>query len=182
MNSLNKREKKDNPLFKSPIDSELWGISEHNIIVNSFCTHQINVDFVLRHIRNALSHPTKINSEIEFQTTGYSTIQNETNIIETIYFVSSPDMNGRGNGKSHSQDRALELLKDGSFPEGTEIKQLTNGMYGFTKDNNPFYRIFKITFTPRQIAQLAYGISNYLSQPLIEKWDGKTYIINKLAA
>jgi hypothetical protein len=182
MNSLNKRDKKDNPLFKSPIDTELWGISENNIVVNTFLTNQLTVDFVIRHIRNALSHPTKINSEIQIQTTGYSTMQTGSNIIENIYFVSSPDLNGRGNRKSYSHDRALQLLQDGTFPEGAEIQELANGMYAFIKDNNPFYRIFKISFTPREIAQLAFGLSNYLSQPLIEKWDGKTFIINKLAA
>jgi hypothetical protein len=182
MNSLDKRDKKDNPLFKTPIDSEIWGILESNILVNSFLTNQINVDFVIRHIRNALSHPTKVNSEIQLQTTGYSTIQTGSNIIENIYFVSSPDLNGRGNRKDHSLDKAKDLLKDGTFPAGVEIEQLPNNRHAFTLDKKPFYRIFKITFAPRQIAQLAFGLSNYLSQPLNVKWDGKTFIINNLAA
>lgn len=182
MNSLDKRDKKDNPLFKTPIDSKLWGILEGNILVNTFHTNQINVDFVIRHIRNALSHPTKINLEIQLQTTGYSTMQTGSNIIENIYFVSSPDLNGRGNRKEATLERANELLKNGTFPVGVEIEQLSNNRHAFTLDKKPFYRIFKITFTPRQIAQLAFGLSSYLSQPLNEKWDGKTYIIKKLAA
>jgi hypothetical protein len=139
------------------------------------------VDSVIRHIRNALSHPTIIRADIDNQSTGYSTIQSGSNLIENIYFVSSPDMNGKGKRKSYSAEYAGKLLKDGTFPEGVEVEKIDDG-YVFKMDSNPFYRIFKITFSTEEITQLTFGLSNYLAQPLVENWDGKSFKINRFAA
>lgn len=60
LNNLKTRDEQSNPLYQYPIDPIKWGFNENNIIVNTFNQMQLTAEKVIRHIRNALSHPTKI--------------------------------------------------------------------------------------------------------------------------
>lgn len=98
LNNLQTRDKQNNPFYNHPIDPTLWGFDESNIIVNTFNEPQLTAEKIIRHIRNALSHPMKIQLTSTIKTTGYIT-KGDTSSIEKILFISSPDLNGRGNSK-----------------------------------------------------------------------------------
>jgi HEPN pEK499 p136 len=183
LNGLKSRETRENPLYKSPINSTDWGFNEENIKFNSFYQPEITVEKIIRHIRNALSHPTKLNLNLPKKTTGFTT-NKISNSIEKIIFVSSPDLNNRGNSKTFlSEELAKKNMIDaGNFPLDVEIIPLLNGKFGYQKDGEPFHRIFEIEFSPENLLTLTYSLSSYLSHPLTSTWDGITFQIQKIAA
>jgi hypothetical protein len=184
LNKLDKKQKTDNPFYETPINEERWGIYIGNVLLNTYNTQQLNVNQVVRHVRNALSHPTKIMPFEKIQSTGYYTIQTESNIIEKICFVDSPDMNELNRRKTYSHSKAIELLNNSSanFPKNVEIQIIDEKKSAFKKEEKPFCRIFKITFSPKQLDQFAFALISYLSHPLIAEWDGQTFNINRLSA
>jgi hypothetical protein len=184
LNNLKDRDKKDNPFYQFPIDSMIWGFDEKAIRYTSFNQTNLDADKVVRHIRNALSHSTRIelNSEIS-KTTGYITKGGSAN-IETVIFISSPDLNSKGKTKSFDNKESAEkhIKLQGNFPEGVEVMQLIDGKFAFYKNGAPFHRVFEIEINPSCLLTLTYSLTSYLSHPLLNKWDGKTFSIRKIAA
>jgi hypothetical protein len=183
LNNLKSSDKKKNPFYDPPIDSAVWGFDNNSIKHNTFFQPELTAEKIVRHIRNALSHPTKININLPHKTTGYIT-KGDTTLIETIIFVSSPDLNSRGNSKTYKTKEAAEstLIRDGNFPGDVQVIQLANGQFGYQLNDEAFHRIFKIELTPHKLLTLTYSLSSYLSHPLIKLWDGRTFKIDKLAA
>jgi len=184
LNKLKKIDKKGNPFYQFPIDKITWGFEKDAITHTSFYQPDLDAAEVIRHIRNALSHPTKIelNSK-KSKTTGYISKGGSTN-IESVIFISSPDLNASGNTKVYETKEAAEayICKQGNFPPEVELMQLPLGKFAFQVNNQPFHRIFEIELNPSSLLKLTYSLTSYLSHPLIEKWDGKTFLIKKLAA
>lgn len=183
LNKLPKKEKGNNPIYHSPISSEIWGFDEKNIISSTFKQPNLNADIVIRHIRNALSHPTSLDLNSNLKTTGYTT-RVVSSTIESIVFVSSPDLNNKGNSKTYKTIELAEKSRNdaGNFPEDVEITKGNNGQFIFTRSGKIFHRIFEIEFAPINLLTLTYSLSNYLSHPLKKNWDGITFEIQKLAA
>lgn len=183
LNKIPKREKGNNPIYHSPISSEIWGFDKKNIISSTFKQPNLNADIVFRHIRNALSHPTSLDLNSNFKTTGYTT-RVVSSTIESIVFVSSKDLNNKGNHKIHESFELAERLRneEGNFPDDVEITKDINGKFIFTRSGKIFHRIFEIEFAPTNLLTLAYSLSNYLSHPLKKNWDGITFEIQKIAA
>jgi len=185
LKKLKGSEKKLNPFYNTPIDRAIWGFDENSIKFTSFYEPNLNAEKVLRHIRNALSHPTKIDLSSSNKTTGYTTRGNTNNNIESVLFISSPDLNARGNPRTFkSKTKAEEHFKEqGNFPKDILIAQLSDGgEFGFWRNEEPFYRIFEIELDTISLLSLTYSLTCYLAHPLIEKWDGKTFNINTIAA
>ncbi|MDP3667804.1 MAG: hypothetical protein Q8R50_14065 [Sediminibacterium sp.] len=183
LNNLKSGDKKKNPFHEYPIDSAVWGFDDNSIKHNTFFQPELTAEKIVRHIRNALSHPTKIDIKSLHKTTGYITKGNTT-LIETIIFVSSPDLNGRGNPKPYRTKEEAEstITRDRNFPDNVQVIQLANGHFGYGLNGEAFHRIFEIELTPDKLCTLTYSLSSYLSHPLIKSWDGKTFLIEKLAA
>lgn len=183
LNGLKSSDTRNNPLCKYPIDSLEWGFDMENIKFNSFYQPNITVEKVIRHIRNALSHPTKLDLTLPKKTTGYTT-NKISNLIEKIIFVSSPDLNGRGNSKTYAleEDAKTNMKTAGNFPSEVEVGLLSDGGFGYQKDSQPFNRIFEIEFSPANLLIFTYSLSSYLSHPLTSDWDGVTFQIQKIAA
>jgi hypothetical protein len=183
LKQLKDREKRTNPIYSSPIDRIVWGFSEESIKYNSFNQPNINVEKVIRHIRNALSHPTKVDLLSSSKTTGYTTNNNSPS-IENIIFISSPDLNHHGRCKEYQSEESARrnMTNSGDFPLDVKIMQLANGNFGYQKDGEPFYRIFEIEFSPDNLLVLTYSLASYLSHPLTSAWDGITFNIQKIAA
>jgi hypothetical protein len=183
LNNLKSGDKKKNPFYEFPIDSSVWGFDDKSIKHNSFFQPEITADKIVRHIRNALSHPTKIDIKSLHKKTGYIT-KGDTPLIEAIIFVSSPDLNGRGNSKPYKTKEAAEstITRDRNFPDNVQVIQLANGQFCYQLNGEAFHRIFEIELTPHKLLTLTYSLSSYLSHPLIKSWDGRTFQIAKLAA
>jgi hypothetical protein len=73
---------------KTVSSKPIFGISNSSIIENTF-VKDYTVKDILRHMRNALSHPVAGKSKSDIPQTGFYSTQNET--IEKIIFVEAPD-------------------------------------------------------------------------------------------
>ncbi len=112
LNQLKNSDKVKNPFYQYPIDSNVWGFDNKSIKYNSFFQSQLTVEKILRHIRNALSHPTKIDINSLHKTTGYIT-KGESKLVETILLVCSPDINGKGTPKTYkTQQKAASVIRE----------------------------------------------------------------------
>jgi len=183
LNNLKTRDEQSNPLYQFPIDPTKWGFDENNIIVNTFYQPYLTTEKVVRHIRNSLSHPTKIQLTSKEKTTGYIT-KSDTPSIEKVLFISSPDLNGKGNSKKYkSKQQAEEKIRiDGNFPTDVQVYQTENNDFAFQQQGKPFHRIFEIVLSPENLLTLTYSLASYLSHPLLKTWDSNTFKIEKLAA
>lgn len=184
LNGLKDKQRKNDPFYSFQLST--WGLDEKNILLNNFNYPELTPEIIIRNIRNALSHPTKIDLDSKKPTTGYTTV-GKTEKIESIIFVTSPDLNGRGNIRTYSSIKvAQEKIKnDSTFPKNIEIREIPGKQepsFGFFLDHEPFYRVFKIVLTPENLRTLTYSLASYLSHPLDEKWDGITFTIQTLAA
>jgi hypothetical protein len=142
--------------------NEFWGIRNIFIAKDTFYKGLPTYGDFFNHLRNALSHPTDINLEAHFPSTGYTTVPDNSGVIKTLCFIDSPDVKKTDRLKSYSKDRIEKILKD-------EIK------YQFKKDDNPFARIFKIELPIKAMRKMVLSLSNYLAQPSKENWDGQTF-------
>lgn len=182
MNGLSRYNKKENPLYKTPIDGRLWGVTEMNIKINTFSSDQLSIGNVIRHMRNAFSHPTKTSFDQLNYTTGYTTIPSSSLAIEEVVITDSPDIDEHNQRRGHTYLKAKKILETGGFPRDVDIYEIRNNKYAFIKDGKPFNRVFQIVVKTNELSQLAFALSNYLSQPINKNWDGRTYVIKKLVA
>jgi len=67
-----------------------WSLDEVEIRMNTF-NGELTVAEFIKHLRNAMSHPTGTNLDSEFPSTGYNSIQNDFRHISGIGFCDSPD-------------------------------------------------------------------------------------------
>ena len=183
LNGLKTKDQKCNPLYHHPIDRDKWGFDERNIVFNTFHQPTPTAEKLIRHIRNALSHPTKIQSTANEKTTGYTTLGN-TASIEQIKFISSPDLNGSGNSKKYKTRKQAEdkVKTEANFPSDVQVYETEQGDFVFQQKGILFHRIFEINLTPENLLTLTYSLATYLAHPLINAWDGKTFNFEKLAA
>lgn len=183
LNKLSEGQRRNNPISESPILSEIWGFDEKNIITSTFKQPNLNAAMVIRHIRNALSHPTSLDLNSNFKTTGYTT-RNNSSTIKSIVFISSPDLNNKRNPKTYKNFKDAERFKKvmGDFPDDVEITQIEDEKFIFTCSGKAFYRIFEIELTPSNLLTLTYSLSEFLSLPLKKDWNGVTFEIKKIAA
>lgn len=183
LDGLKGGQRRNDPFYS--LQLSIWGLDEKNVLFNNFSYPALTPEIIVRNIRNALSHPTKINLNSNRPTTGYSTV-GETEKIESIVFITSPDINQKGNLKTYSSvEFAQKAMKNGNsyFPENIKILLTQDKKtYAFFHNDEPFYRVFKIVLTPENLRTLTYSLANYLSHPLDKKWDGKTFTIQTLAA
>lgn len=182
-NSLSGSQRKENPLTNELVShTSTWGISSQCVTTHTFDQGKLTYEKVFRHLRNALSHPTELNLESEYLSTGYTT-DLTSRIIDKVIFVSSPDVNGRNSQirRYRSLDEAQQKKSgDGTFPKDVEIVAYGD-KYQFSINSKPFIRVCRIELTPMQLLNLTYALSSYLSHPLQRDWDGN-FKIKKLAA
>ena len=173
---------KENPLTNEITDNlSDWGISIDCINTNTFEQGKMTYEKIFRHIRNALSHPTTLDLKSDYLSTGYTT-ENNSKTIEKIFFVSSPDVTKNRLRKYNSYNDAKNWKdRQGTFPKETSIIE-ENEKFIFKLNSEPFYRVCKIELSPKQLLNLTFALSTYLSHPLQKDWDGQTFKITKIAA
>jgi len=183
LKALRGSERNKNQLLNSLISEEnIFGLKESQIIFNSFQNELNSFEFI-KHIRNALSHPTKINLESEFCSTGYTTLLNQSGVIGEYCFVSSPDTKSN-RLKNYKFSEAQQKLKDENitFPNGVSIIDKGNNNCNFQTDGKSFARIIKIVLTTSELRMLTVNLCTYLAQPTQANWDGITINLDLLAA
>jgi hypothetical protein len=140
------------------IDDNFYGIKNKSIISNSIYD-KVTLHRVLISLRNALSHPTKININSEFPSTGYTTIKDGSNIISEYIFVDSPDVKNN-RAKSFNNIDELELHK----------RMNKSAVYDYNS-LKIVPRLFIIKLDVNELKTLTLNLSKVLAQPVQENWN-----------
>lgn len=174
LNAEKKEEK--NRCFKILLEADPpWGLSKSMVEKNTFSTKDLSVEDFLRHLRNALSHPTPTKSDTDYPSTGYTAIYNLGQVSQYI-FVTSPD--ARENKPmtwDTIEDVNVHFSQSGGKPRNVDIKDF-KGKFVLCKDNKRFARIFIARMNPKQVHSLVLGLSNQLAQPIQKYWNGHTIV------
>ncbi len=135
----------------------------------------------VNHLRNAVSHPTYPDHTPHHQSTGYTTMPDDTGIISKIVFVDSPWID---RGRFHSlatskRQETVEKCKNKLITDyGNDIElnvvQNLRGKYEVRTGDVPYYPTFKAVGSVSQLKMFAIELANYIAQPTREDWDGKT--------
>lgn len=179
-----------NSIFNKDISDSIWGIDDKCWIKHTFNEKLTLQNFITR-IRNSVSHPTNVDFKSDFPSTGYSTIKDDSGIIQKFRFINSPDTTQNRpkifpNLKSierviYQRDNIEEKVINGEFPSNITYCINQQGKYGIVLDEKPFARISIIDITVEQLFDFVTHLANYLAQPIQENWDGET-IKNLIAA
>jgi len=182
LDAMSKNERKGCYLTADIASTELWGLNPEMVQFNTFRARPLTAAVVLRHIRNALSHPTSLDPEETFPSAGYTTIPDRSGRIQQYCFVSSPDVKENRPKTFPTEEKARAYLRNESGDMPEDITIITDNIGGLSlgRNGNPFARVFKIHLTSREIHELVMGLSNDLAQPIQDSWDGST--IAKLVA
>ncbi len=164
---LNRTKKKAVSFLDTKIgDNNIFDINSSAIIKNTFFEPNLNIEGVIRHIRNSLSHPTDFNLSDTYIKTGYTTDKSE-GVINYIVFVHSPDLDKYGVPNSYREKRLLERVlnrRNSNYPKDVTIGTNRSNKFILKRHNESYYKTFQIKLTPKQLANLAYAIAEFLSK------------------
>jgi hypothetical protein len=159
-------------------EPELWGLSKGLIKIDSFGKGPITYDTIITYIRNALSHPTALDLNSEFPSTGYTTIKDKSRIVKEFCFVNSPDTKNNRIKEFPNRESAKKAIAElqGVIPDVSikEKHDKKRTFYQLEKDGKPFARIFRIDIPVPVVRDFVLGLSTYLAQPVQKNWDGRT--------
>lgn len=156
--------------------SAFWGLTPEMIMKDTFVREKVVHFDVVTHLRDALSHPTIINLENDYLSTGYTTIEPINREIAKFSFISSPDVR-KGHPKNFGTELEAQLqLRQPGYPPAAYVKSIDNEhrKYQIWSENAAYIRIFQINISPDGLRTLLMGLSNHLSLPIMKTWDGKT--------
>jgi hypothetical protein len=180
LDSMAKNERKASFLTSELSVKKFWGLSVDQVKVNTFRSNQLKINDVLKHIRNALSHPTSLDIDSAFPSTGYTTIPEISGKIKRFCFVSSPDVTNNRPKESQTEKQGNTFLEkaktEGTMPLDVVLVQADIRKFIFSRNGSPFGRVFKILLSNIEIHELVMELSNYLAQPIQKDWDGNTII------
>jgi hypothetical protein len=174
---MSKHEKKASYLTNDIGMARFWGLSLDMIAENTF-RGRLSIGVVVERLRNALCHPTALNLNDDLPSTGYTTIQDGSDVIRRYCLVNSPDSEKGRPQHFHTREEAETALAQasgaGDMPKDVGIISNGEGQFCFGRGDKPFGRIFKAYLTTEEIHALVIGLSNYLAQPIQKDWDGVT--------
>ena len=172
-----------NSIFNQLIENDIWGINKNCWVRNTFNENRTLENFITR-IRNSVSHPTNIDIESAFPSTGFTTLNDDSGKIKTFRFINSPDTrNNRLKELSKNEllntiylrnTNKLQIHKE--FPSGISYEEIPNKpeKYRIIYNSDPFIRISVIDLTVEQLGVFVKNLANYLAQPIQQDWDGIT--------
>ena len=177
LKEMKKNERRPSYLTLTLPDTEPQrGLSASMIKINTFDGEDVTYNTVFWHIRDVLSHPTSIDINSPYPSTGFTTPGGPGRIYEYI-FVHSPDVRRDRPKFYDAREQAEKALREiGSPPRvhSQDVDKDGQTRYQLWRDGEPFVRIFRIDIPSNNLKQLVQGLSNYLAQPTQEIWDGVT--------
>jgi hypothetical protein len=173
LNAMQKADKLRLIFDESLGEVDTMGLRLKLVKENTF-QEKLTLGSTLRHLRNSLSHPGKLDPKLELPTTGYTTILDGTNIINKFCFVDSPDMFPTGIRTFRSQvDAERFISRERNFPYDVRIVR-DAVRWRIEKDGKEFGRIFRMELEVGALRKLVSELSNILAQPTKKDWDGQT--------
>jgi hypothetical protein len=177
--------------FKKPLVDvpAFWGIRSDMVVRNSF-PDQLTHKLVIDRIRHSLSHPSFGDVGNKYPVSGFKNINDNKGKIVAFSFVNSPDIKYEGKVESfktpdseHAK-KALKTLQDGinkaNGNQKLEFVKKPNDKFEIYCEEKPYVRVFQIDIPIVALKSLLLELSNYLSQPIQQGWDGSA--INQLVA
>lgn len=155
-----------------------WGIKRKFVVKNTF-PGELTYEGFIKHVRNAISHPTASDKDPKLPSTGYTTIPGSSGMIETFQFTDSPWVDrGRDHSRYVSSDRAKVTRELNQFNKKydwhLEASLNTKGLYQAIHDSQPYRPLFVAEISLDGLISIARELANFLSQPIQEDWDGLT--------
>lgn len=162
-----------------------WNIRRSFVATNTF-PEDITYDKFIKHLRNALSHPTSPDKAPQHPTTGYTTQPDGSGVITQFCFTDSPWVDrGRIHSKASSPKEnlvktTLELFQK-DRPGANELEvRFIQGKYQIYQGDQIYLPVFVAELPLSELTDLAIELANHLSQPVVESWDGRA--IQRLVA
>ncbi len=177
------RSARKNSIFNKEISYSIWGLNDKCWIKHTFYEKPTLQNFITR-IRNSVSHPTDIDIESEFPSTGFTTIKNQSGVIDRFRFINSPDT--RNNRLKELDEKQVfdtiyqrnsnNKIFHEEFPKDISYRKIPNNEEKFQLISNgkPFIRISIIDLSVKQLGVFVKNLANYLAQPIQKDWDGVT--------
>ena len=161
-------------IFQKDIGSVGWGLKEDCWDENTYNEDLILGNFIKR-VRNAISHPTELNIERDFPSTGYTTLRDASGVIKTFQFIDSPDTKWNRQKSFREQREIIEYIRrnEDTFPKDIHYSEIGSKYY-LTVNSKRFIRISRINLSVEELASFVKNLANYLAQPIYENWDGQT--------
>jgi hypothetical protein len=175
-------------LWLAPVhDVPRWlGVSRQFVKKDTFHPYELTYARFIDHFRNALSHPTAADKKPFHPSTGYTTIPDGSGVISRFLMIDSPWVH-RGEIDSRAFSRNEEKVCDFARrfevrypPVRITVRRNSPGKYEIWRDNEIYIPIFEAELTIPSLRYLTIQLANYLAQPSMEDWDGKT--IHRLVA
>jgi hypothetical protein len=176
------KDQRTNHYFSTTFDDNscFWELSRSMVRKDTFIRERVTYKNVIEHLRNALSHPTPSDPNTEeYPSTGFTTPGPTGSDIKSFIFIDSPNVrNKRPFPKNYDResDARQRLIQLGSPPdfyvEPVEINGETK--YQIWTDGKSHLQIFWIEIPVKTLTDLVLQLSNFLAQPVQQKWDGKT--------
>jgi len=170
-------------IFNQLITESIWGVDSKCWLKNTFNEKPTLQNFITR-IRNSVSHPTDIDIESEFPSTGFTTIKNQSGVIDRFRFINSPDTQNNRLKELDEKQVFNNIYKRNSnnkiiheeFPEDISYRKIPNSEEKFQLiwNDKPFIRISIIDLSVKQLGVFVKNLANYLAQPIQKDWDGLT--------
>ena len=140
---------------------------------------------MLGHLRNAISHPLPVR-QVSPPSTGHTTrpvVTDPRQKIAKLEFVSSPWVNEKGplpayQSRSRGKvESALGRFKNKYNCEGVlQVRESSNGVFYVVdcETGDPYFPVFKLTLTVKQVADLALTLANFLAHAeRPSSWNGE---------
>lgn len=172
-----------NSIFNKEISESIWEVDDKCWIKHTFNEKPTLQNFITR-IRNSVSHPTNIDVESDFPSTGFTTIKNQSGVIDRFRFINSPDTRNNRLKELDEKQVINTIYQRNSnnkriheeFPEDISYRKIPKNEEKFELISNgePFIRISIIDLSVKQLGLFVKNLANYLAQPIQEDWDGVT--------
>ena len=161
-------------IFQEDIESVGWGLLETCWVENTYEEDLILENFIKR-VRNAISHPTELNVERNYPSTGYTTLKDNSGVIKTFQFIDSPDSKWNRQLGFCEENKIKEYIRrnEATLPKNIHYSEIRS-KYFLTVNSKPFIRISRINLSVEELTSFVKNLANYLAQPIQENWDGQT--------
>ncbi|MFY9116475.1 MAG: HEPN family nuclease [Bacteroidales bacterium] len=165
-------------VFRKDLESAGWGLRNECWVKNTFREEQ-NLQNFIRRIRNSVSHPTQVQIDSDYPSTGFTTLKDDSGVIKEYRFINSPDTENNRVKLFHSEDKILKYIKKNKdeFPLDITYGFKQEGRtlnYYLVSNSKEYARISIIDLTVLELGFFVRHLANYLAQPIQENWDGMT--------
>ncbi len=134
---------------------------------------------VVKHLRDAVSHPTPPKKRGALGT-GYTSLDDIVGLVRSFRFVHSPWVEGkavRRYTRAEDAGRVIDRFQSSWIPNDgpafeLAVEQDQNGRYVVTHGGAPYVPEFEMEIPVSNLTGFALELANFIAQPIIPDWPG----------